>query len=601
MTLRPIELRAAACYLARMARRSNYDKFPAVSVPHSAGQAAAGWRAVQERLQAACAAKSVLIVETYPGVIDSDVLPHLRTTFPQATFLNAADALLAPAAVDALVAADVTEDPVFGRLSLITLEQFFDPAKLAALRAKVSQSGLTVLYGVGAAVVHPPTSNDVVVYADMARWELQLRQRNKLIGNLGAENLNAGNWYKYKRAFFVDWRAADRLKRQIFSRIDLFLDTHDRSTPKLATAAAVRSGLSHSVTRPFRVVPFFDPGVWGGQWMKEVCDLDRSAVNYAWCFDCVPEENSLLLNIGDVRLELPSINLVFEHASKLMGDAVYSRFGNEFPIRFDFLDTFAGGNLSLQVHPLTDYIRQHFNMPYTQDESYYMLDAEGDACVYLGFIDNVSPTEFLSALQTAQADPSKPLQAEKFVNKIPAKKHDHFLIPAGTIHCSGKDSMVLEISATPYIFTFKLWDWSRLDLDGKPRPISLRHGAANLQYDRNTAWTNENLVNRFEPIASGPGWTEERTGLHPTQFIETRRYFFTSPVRHNTGGQFAGGVNVLNLIEGESATVTSPSGAFEPFEVHYAETWIVPAAVGEYIITPAPGARCGTLKAFVRT
>ena len=66
--------------------------------------------------------------------------------------------------------------------------------------------------------------------------------------------------------------------------------------------------------------------------------------------------------------------------------------------------------------------------------------------------------------------------AEKYVNKFHAKKHDHFLIPAGTIPCSSKNCMILEISVTPYIFTFKLWNWDRLVLDGLPRPIHIEDG-----------------------------------------------------------------------------------------------------------------------------
>ena len=159
--------------------------------------------------------------------------------------------------------------------------------------------------------------------------------------------------------------------------------------------------------------------------------------------------------------------------------------------------------------------------------------------------------------------------------------------------------MVLEISATPYIFTFKLWDWGRLGLDGKPRPIHLDHGAANIQWDRTTEWTRRNLVNPTEPLATGDGWHEERTGLHELEFIETRRHWFTGAVQHDTGGT----LNVLNLIEGREAVVESPTGAFAPLVVHYAETFIVPAAVGPYTIRPygeAVGKLCATLKAFVR-
>jgi mannose-6-phosphate isomerase class I len=320
--------------------------------------------------------------------------------------------------------------------------------------------------------------------------------------------------------------------------------------------------------------------------------------NHAWCFDCVPEENSLLLSFGTTCVEIPAMNLTLLYPRELLGDAVFSRFGAEFPIRFDLLDTMGGGNLSLQVHPKTQFIREQFGMQYTQDESYYLLDAGEGGNVYLGTKSHINRDAMIQELKAAQINGNS-FRVEAYVNKFTAKKHDHFLIPAGTIHCSGKNAMVLEVSATPYIFTFKLWDWGRLGLNGLPRPIHLDHGLANIVWDRDTEWVRQNLINRIEPMGEGPGWREERTGLHELEFIETRRHWFTSVTPHNTSDT----VNVLNLIEGEEAVVESPNGAFDPFVVHYAETFIVPASVGQYTISPVGrslGRRCGTIKAFVR-
>jgi len=72
--------------------------------------------------------------------------------------------------------------------------------------------------------------------------------------------------------------------------------------------------------------------------------------------------------------------------------------------------------------------------------------------------------------------------------------------------------MVLEVSATPYIVTFKLCDWGRTGLDGFPRPIHIDHGEANIQWDQPTAWVGQNLINRTMSLATGPGWREEFTG-----------------------------------------------------------------------------------------
>jgi len=583
-------------------RTPNYDKFPFVPVHDGATSCVQGWTNIAPRLQQAVslrgARRTVLAVECYTGIDETVLVHELQTRLSPTLTLRAADAMLAPDKIDSLVEPFLGgNDPVFGFLCDLTLPQFFDNEKLGQLRGQAVgvSEGVVLVVGCGASLIAEP---DILVYADLARWEGQLRYRRNEASNLGVENKTLAASLQYKRAFFVDWRVCDRWKRPLIARWDFVLDTHDPSAPKLAEGEAVRRGLRHTVTRPFRVVPFFDPAPWGGQWMKEVCDLDRNAKNYGWCFDCVPEENSLLLGFGDLRLEVPSLNLVFDQPHALLGNAVHARFGEEFPIRFDFLDTIDGGNLSFQVHPLTEYIRQHFGMSYTQDESYYMLDAQPGASVYLGLKDGVNPADMLRDLQLAQTG-AAPFPAEKYSNQFPAQKHDHFLIPSGTVHCSGAGSMVLEISATPYIFTFKLWDWNRLGLDGKPRPIHLRHGEANIQWERTTAWTRSNLINRFEPLSRGEGWREERTGLHESEFIETRRHWFTQKVLHHTDGN----LNVLNLVQGSEAVVESPSGAFEPFIIHYAETFIIPAAVGPYTIrplNPSGSEPHATLKAFVR-
>ena len=584
-------------------RKSNYDKFPCVPVPGGEQACVTGWDEIATRLNQAIAQgarrKTVLVVECYPGVEEEEVLRELQARLKPTSTFRARAAMLSPEKIDALVAPFLGgDDPVFGFLSGLTLPQFFNEERVEYCRETIRriEEGLILVVGCGARLLH---EGDLLVYADLARWEAQLRFRRNEASNLGVENKTLAASLQYKRAFFVDWRVCDRWKRPLMAKWDFVLDTNSPREPKLAEGEAVRRGFRQAAARPFRVVPFFDPAPWGGQWMKEVCDLDRSAKNYGWCFDCVPEENSLLLGFGDTRVELPSIDLVFDQPRALLGEAVHARFGDEFPIRFDFLDTMGGGNLSFQVHPLTEYLQHHFGMHYTQDESYYMLDVGPDASVYLGLRDGVDRAQMARDLETAQAGGAH-FPADKYANQWPARKHDHFLIPAGTVHCSGAESMVLEISATPYIFTFKMWDWARLGLDGKPRPVHLNHGIPNIQWERTTDWTRQNLVNRFEPLGSGDGWREERTGLHQREFIETRRHWFTKAVPHDTRG----GVNVLNLVEGEEAIVASPAGAFDPFIVHYAETFIVPAAVGAYTIRPhGPSVEreCATLKAFVRT
>ncbi|MBD2871833.1 class I mannose-6-phosphate isomerase [Paenibacillus arenilitoris] len=577
-----------------------YNKEPEIRINGKDREIWAGYASIAAELRRKSEgqAKTVLAIECYPGVRLREIEEGIRLHMPIEAVFHAEDAAIDAERREAKMSRYLTDDRVFGYMAPFTVDEFYDESKLERLRERIERvsHGLVVIIGFGASLAAEP---DVLAYADLARWEIQQRYRSKENGNWLAGNADEDLLRKYKRGFFVEWRMADRLKQAVLPRADYYLDTNAKDRPVMATAGALFAGLEQAAAQPFRLVPYFDPGVWGGTWLEKHIGLEPKPHPYAWGFDGVPEENSLYFRYGDIRMELPALNLVFFQSAHLLGERVVERFGAEFPIRFDFLDTVGGQPLSLQVHPHKAYIREHFGMAYTQDESYYMLEAEDDAVVYLGLKEGIDAERMIGDLEKAQQG-GFTFPAERYVNAYPAKKHDHFLIPAGTVHCSGTNGMVLEISATPYIFTFKLWDWDRLGLDGKPRPVHLEHGRKNISWERTTAWVNDNLVDRVEPLGEGDGWTEERTGLHELEFIETRRHWFTGKVPHHTQGTF----HMLNLVEGDEAVVESPEGKFEPFAVRYAETFIIPASVGAYTIKPGSGSRSGrlaTIKAYVRS
>lgn len=578
-----------------MKNHCKYDKRPSVVISQKDSECLYNWNEIAETLGRYPEARRIAI-ECYPGVLPAPIVQELIPALHPELLLRSETAMLPAQEIEAKFASILGDDPVFARMEPHDLEEFFDQELVAAERSKAdSTAGRVVVIGTGATIVLP--QYDLLIYVDVARWEIQQRQRQGLIGNLGLSNAGSPAGKLYKRAFFLDWRAADKRKNELYPRVDFWIDGNNPHRPAMLSGKRLREALVTVARQPFRVVPFFDPGPWGGQWMRRKFDLPEGPKNYAWCFDCVPEENSLILRFGKREFELPALTLVHQQPDALLGTRIVSKFGAEFPIRFDFLDTMEGGNLSLQVHPLKSYIRQQFAMPYTQDESYYMLDAGPDATVYLGLREGVNQEAMAADLRAAQAG-GEPFPATQYVNVWPARKHSHFLIPAGTVHCSGRNSLVLEISATPYIFTFKLWDWGRLGLNGQPRPIHIDHGLNNIQWNRTTDWVREHLIDQEEIVAEGEGWREERTGLHSLEFIETRRHWFTAPVHHDTRGT----LHVLNLVEGDEAVVESPTGAFAPMTVHYAETFIIPAAVGPYTIRPVAETQepLATIKAYVR-
>lgn len=543
---------------------------------------------------------NVITIENYPVVNEVEIQESLIDALAPTLTIHTDEIFIDSAKLEAMIAHNLTEDRVFGVMSNHQLKEFIDPVKLAKVQEQiksiVASNQLVAIYGVGASLVYPP---DLLIYADLSRWEIQTRYKTGTVSNWHADNAGEDPNRMLKRGYFFEWRVADKQKKRALPASTYVLDTHQAGKPIMVATKDYLAGLKEMAKQPFSLVPFFDPGVWGGHWMQETFDFRKEEVNLAWSFNGVPEENSLLLDFGEGQFETPGNNLMFFNGEEVLGERVFGLFGEEFPIRFNFLDTVGGQNLSLQVHPKLSYLQETFGAHYTQDESYYILHVDNpEANVYLGFKNGVEKTDLMAALRRAEAG-EEVFDDQKYIYQQKIQKHDHYLIPAGTIHSSGADSVVLEISATPNRFTFKLWDWERVDLDGKPRSVHLDHGEPNLDMRRDEDWVKEELINQFEVVAKGEGWTEEKTGLHKTEFIETRRHTFTEAVVHETHDS----VNVLNLVDGEEVTVESLDGSFEPFVVHYAQTFIIPETVKQYKVTPtgnAAGKECKTMKAYIR-
>jgi hypothetical protein len=268
---------------------SAYDKYPVVFVSDSRDSCEVGWPGIARHLKASVRShRFVICVECYPGCFEEEIEKQFVSALEPQCLLRAKQCYLPESAIQSLCARDLGDDPVFAFMGKYELSEILDVRELAKQRIRLSQaSGLVLVIGTGATLLAEKW--DLLVYCDMARWEIQRRQRAGEITNLGLQNCAERPQLKYKRGYFLDWRVADRLKKSLIPGIDFLLDTNERNVPKMITGSQLRQGLKNAAHRPFRVVPFFDPGPWGGQWMKKVCDLPRDRENYAWCFDCVPE------------------------------------------------------------------------------------------------------------------------------------------------------------------------------------------------------------------------------------------------------------------------------------------------------------------------
>jgi len=477
---------------------------------------------------------------------------------------------------------------VWGTKCTLQLTDFFQMDQLAKLKPN-NGFEVNIAFGIGAALLEWESP---LIYLDLPKNEIQYRFRAGTISNFGTAQKTAQS-EMYKRSYFVDWTILNAHKQAIIHDITVVADVQWRDSLNWTFNSTLQKGLKDISQSVFRVRPWFEAGAWGGHWMQDrINGLNKAEVNYAWSFELIVPENGLLFESDGNLLEVSFDFLMFNENKAVLGKHA-PVFGTEFPIRFDFLDTFDGGNLSIQCHPSLSYIQNEFGENITQDETYYILDCKQDAEVYLGFQEDINAEEFEAALVESQAL-TQEIDITKYVQSHQARKHDLFLIPNGTVHSAGAQNLVLEISATPYIFTFKMYDWVRMGLDGKPRPINIDRAFKNLDFERKGERVQAELISKPKQIAQGKDWELIHLPTHEQHFYDVHRIEFDSEITVETSAV----CHILMLVEGSKISVETENGVALNFS--YAETFVIPAAAKGYKLINLGNEKAKVVKAFVK-
>jgi hypothetical protein len=503
-----------------------------------------------------------------------------------ATVADASDALVPWPEIEArTLSPALPDDPHFATLSTACLRDLFDVPP----RVPRPAGGIAVVFGPGAAFANP----DVLWYADLPK-----RFAEEAIGAGTARNLGqreGDGTGTTRRLFYLDWPILDRHRAAIAARIDRWIDARVPDRPTSLDGPAVRRTVADLARRPFRTRPTFNTVSWGGQWGRGVLGLNSERRNSGVGYELIAPESGALVGDDGADVEIPFQVIVEQCPTDVLGPDVHGRFGTSFPVRFDYLDTVDGGSLSVHCHPQAGYMARVFGWQYTQHETYYLMVAGDESHIFLGLRDGIDLDEFERRAREA-SEQGRPFDIERFVQTFPATAHQLMAIPAGTPHGSGKGNVVLEVSATPYLYSLRFYDWLRRDDAGRQRPVHIDHAFANLARQRTGARVAHELVRPPQALRDGNGWREETLCKLPDLFFEVRRLEFepNATLPDDTDGRF----HVLNVVDGSGVVLETEAG--DRHDLAYAETLVIPAAVGAYELRTMDLAPAKVVKALVR-
>jgi len=514
--------------------------------------------------------------------------------------------LKAAGTIEKMVSSCLPDDPTFGRVYDGTLADFFAPVKLKALQRKLRRTdpGNCVLcYGSGAAQPTLRKDYDFIFYVDLAREEILKRLRMGLVTPLGLEmppDLASADalpaYFSTRRLYYIDYAVLDAHRRRLLPRVDYYIDGNVLEEPKMLAQEDFAALLDVLTKGPITPKPYYDPGPWGGQWLKKVRKLPRKMKNCAWSYDLIAPETSFQVACGASVVEMPFPVLNDLRPSEVSGvKGTRRKFKGQFPVRINYDDSLRGGDMALQTHPGDAYINEHFNEPFRQDESYYIVDSGKNSRVYLGLQEDADVGEFRKAVEAAERD-HIPFDHNVYVNSMPSETGDLFLIPAGTLHGSGKDNVVLEISATTYRYTLHFYDYLRPGLDGELRVINTEHAFNALKTHRRSDWVAKNLKQKPRLLRKGKDWAEYLLGKRSDLFFQIHRLEFVRRMTDDTEGEF----HLLIVVEGEGVRIVPTGRSKFATDLPFSCLAILPAETGRYRLQALGDTPCKVVKVLMK-
>lgn len=498
------------------------------------------------------------------------------------------------AIIDPLLIWDTKIDPtlLYGKVYKGGYQGLMDEARTEAFKKAVPasrQAGkISVVYGYGSLIPELRELYDVNVFFDLTPMKSMLRIRRGEYSNLGKERPGIIN-RTIRRCYYCDFECAVRNRHELWENNvpDWYVLDNDPQNLQLMPFGTFSDICAQLVKYPFRAKPCYLEGVWGGSYMKKLRNLPDEMRNAAWVFDFIPMEVSVVVEAGDEKLDINYCSFVHKEGVNLMGEDCVKKFEGYFPIRFNWDDSYhSTGNMSIQCHSGGEYNVKNYNEFGRQDESYYVVVTGHDAKTFIGFRDDADIPQFFRDIEAADTE-HKPCDYMKYVSYEESKPGLQVMLPAGTIHSSGRNQVILEIgSLTIGSYTYKMYDYLRLDFDGKQRPIHTRLGEENVRQDRRYSVIHdpespEYIVQKPRLAASGEGWEEYILGENPQVYFSLRRLEFEKKCEQDTGGKL---FHVLTLVDGDAVRVRSVRHPERYFDLQFMDIVCVPADMGRYVI-----------------